>query len=159
PLPPRAVLFVAGDNDTYPLWFAQQVLHLRTDVTVVTMPLLGAAWYPAELQRRYGLRPPSSDGRWVIVYRRIADASFAQGRPVAASLSVGADDRNRIWPYWKVIGAVAVALPPTAPVSSFAEPSASSSAPWVDTVATVNEARRISALLGASPVRESLDPA
>src|SRR5207302_797190 len=45
PLPPRAVLFVAGDNDTYPLWYAQVVQGRRIDVTVVTMPLLEAPWY------------------------------------------------------------------------------------------------------------------
>ncbi|MGE5733374.1 MAG: protein O-mannosyl-transferase family, partial [Gemmatimonas sp.] len=36
-LPARAVLFVAGDNDSYPLWYAQQVENRRRDVTVVTM--------------------------------------------------------------------------------------------------------------------------
>jgi hypothetical protein len=53
--PPRAVLFVGGDNDTYPLWYAQAALGTRRDVTVVTTPLLPAAWYRAELWRRYRL--------------------------------------------------------------------------------------------------------
>ena len=54
-LPSRSVLFVAGDNDTYPLWYAQQVERIRRDVTVVTLPLLAANWYVDELARRDSL--------------------------------------------------------------------------------------------------------
>lgn len=53
--PPRAVVFVYGDNDTYPAWYLQQVEGRRRDVTVVTVPLLGAAWYRGELARRHEL--------------------------------------------------------------------------------------------------------
>ena len=53
--PLDAVLFVAGDNDTYPLWYAQEVERLRRDVTVVTLPLLPARWYVEELERRHQL--------------------------------------------------------------------------------------------------------
>ncbi|MBA3646637.1 MAG: DUF2723 domain-containing protein, partial [Gemmatimonadaceae bacterium] len=52
PLPRNAVMFAVGDNDTYPLWYLQQVEGIRRDVTVVTIPLLSAAWYRAELARR-----------------------------------------------------------------------------------------------------------
>jgi hypothetical protein len=51
--PERGVLFVAGDNDSYPLWYEQVARANRRDVTVVTVPLLGAAWYRAELARRF----------------------------------------------------------------------------------------------------------
>jgi hypothetical protein len=54
-LPRRAVLLAVGDNDTYPLWYLQQVLGMRRDVTVVTVPLLPPSWYRAELLRRYDL--------------------------------------------------------------------------------------------------------
>ena len=50
--PRNGVLFADGDNDTYPLWYAQQVEGVRRDVLVVTIPLLPASWYPAELTRR-----------------------------------------------------------------------------------------------------------
>ena len=55
PAPPRAVIFAYGDNDTYPVWYAQIVEGVRRDVTTVTVPLLGAEWYRAELSRRHGL--------------------------------------------------------------------------------------------------------
>jgi hypothetical protein len=53
--PPRAVVFAHGDNDTYPVWYAQQVESHRRDVVNVTIPLLGARWYREELARRYSL--------------------------------------------------------------------------------------------------------
>jgi hypothetical protein len=70
--PPNAVLFVAGDNDTYPLWYAQVAHRIRQDVSVVTVPLLGATWYRGELARRDGLydaadmpaTPRDSDALW-----------------------------------------------------------------------------------------------
>jgi hypothetical protein len=100
PLPPRAVLFVAGDNDTYPLWYAQQVEHRRTDVTVITLPLLGAHWYAAEQERRYGLSGPDA--------ARIAAIARTQGRPVAVALTVDPEERNQLAVSWTVIGAVAI---------------------------------------------------
>ena len=62
--PERAVVFAHGDNDTYPVWFAQQVLYLRRDVVNVTIPLLGAEWYRAELARRYSLVDSAFVEKW-----------------------------------------------------------------------------------------------
>jgi hypothetical protein len=51
PLPPRAILLTNGDNDTFPLWYLQLVEHVRSDVTVVNLPLMNADWYLAQLRR------------------------------------------------------------------------------------------------------------
>jgi hypothetical protein len=64
-LPPNAVMLAIGDNDTYPIWYLQQVEHIRRDVTVVTIPLLSASWYRAELARRYQLLDPNADRLWL----------------------------------------------------------------------------------------------
>ena len=97
--PPRAVLFVNGDNDTYPLWYLQQVEATRRDVTVVTVPLLGARWYRKELSRRWGLIEVGEIPTWRgerEAVRRIARLARAGGRPVAVSVAAPASVRLEV---------------------------------------------------------------
>ncbi len=47
---PNAILFTFGDNDTYPLWYAQEVENVRPDIRIINTSLLGIDWYINQLR-------------------------------------------------------------------------------------------------------------
>jgi hypothetical protein len=49
---PNAILYTFGDNDTFPLWYNQEVEGVRTDIRVANNMYLGADWYYIQMLRR-----------------------------------------------------------------------------------------------------------
>jgi hypothetical protein len=147
--PPNAVLLVAGDNDSYTTWYRQAVLGERRDVVPVTLPLLPADWYRAELERRHGLMEPEAVSSWrgeAETLRALVAGARRNGRPVAAAVSVPVAVRQAVAPAWTLGG--------MAYVASFDSISASDR---VDTAATRSIAELIASRTPAASRRG--DPA
>lgn len=99
-VPTNGVLFTAGDNDSFPLWYLQQVEDYRSDVSVVTVPLLGATWYREQLAER-GLLDSAMVHTWpglAPALQMVHHRAEGRRRAVRVSTMLSARDRERVAP-------------------------------------------------------------
>lgn len=87
---PYGVLITNGDNDSFPVWYAQYVEGVRRDVTVMLIPYLRSEWYARELVRE---RVAEYDGSGIPAY-----AALAGPRPEGPVMSLSPAELDAVPP-------------------------------------------------------------
>jgi hypothetical protein len=116
--PANSILFTYGDNDTYPLWYVQQIEKVRPDVRLVNLGLLHTNWYQSYIRQAYEGNPGLKMTLPKAFYRNNAVEFFPvssiysapeAGNVVLEKMAVGVPDAQkdklfdtRIHPEWNI---------------------------------------------------------
>jgi len=89
---PYGILVTVGDNDTFPLWYAQEVLGIRKDVTVANTSLLNTDWYTRQIIRRPVYEYDEANGPAIFRGKQWK-------KPDGPAIKMTMDEADRLAPY------------------------------------------------------------